>query len=385
MPRPPTAVGTYGTIRVNGEPGHYVARAWFRDLDGKARQVERRGPTKTKAKDALRLALRDRARTATGISGDTRIREIAPEWLAGIDAAVNAGERSPSTAEQYRRQLDVVVLPGVGELRVREATVPLLDSFIQTVQAHRGTAAAKLARSVLSGLLGVAVRHGAIPTNPVRDLGRIHAGRRKATRSLTLAECRAWLAQLDADEDARDKDLPELCRFMIGTGVRIGEALSVAWPEVDLDAGTVDVSRTLIRLTGVGLIRKSTKTETGERILTLPRFVITMLQARNPDGDALGPVFPDTLGGWRDPSNTRRALREARGSDGFAWVTSHVFRRTCATILDQSGQSPRAVADQLGHAQVSMTQNFYLGRRIANPGAAAALDTWHDQEDELHG
>jgi len=32
-----------------------------------------------------------------------------------------------------------------------------------------------------------------------------------------------------------------------------------------------------------------------------------------------------------------------------------------------------------------MTQNFYLGRRIANPGAAAALDAWHDQEDELHG
>jgi hypothetical protein len=29
----------------------------------------------------------------------------------------------------------------------------------------------------------------------------LHAGRRKATRSLTLAECRAWLAQLDADED----------------------------------------------------------------------------------------------------------------------------------------------------------------------------------------
>ena len=156
---------------------------------------------------------------------------------------------------------------------------------------------------------------------------------------------------------------------MIGTGVRIGEALAVAWPEVDLDEATVDVSRTLIRLTGVGLIRKSTKTETGERILTLPRFVVTMLRRRNPDGDALGPVFPDTLGGWRDPSNTRRALRDARGSEGFAWVTSHVFRRTCATILDQSGQSTRSIADQLGHAQVSMTQNHYLGRRIANPSA----------------
>jgi hypothetical protein len=44
--------------------------------------------------------------------------------------------------------------------------VPLLESFIQTVQAHRGTAAAKLARSVLSGLLGVAVRHRRHPGQP---------------------------------------------------------------------------------------------------------------------------------------------------------------------------------------------------------------------------
>jgi integrase len=271
-------------------------------------------------------------------------------------------------------------LTGVRELRVREATVPLLDSFIQTVQVHRGTAAAKLARSVLSGLLGVAVGHSAIPTNPVRDLGRIHAGRRKATPSLTLVECRAWLAQPDAEEDARAKDLPDLCRFMIGTGLRIGEALAVAWPEVDLDAGTVDMFRTLIRLTVVGLIRKSTKTETGERILTLPRFVITTLQARNPDGDALGPVFPDSLGGWRDPSNTWRALRGARGSDGFAWVTSHVFRRTYATILDLSGQvtpgrrrsaRPRPGLDDpelLSRPAHREPERCRRARRVARPG-----------------
>ena len=57
---------------------------------------------------------------------------------------------------------------------------------------------------------------------------------------------------------------------MIGTGVRIGEALAVDWSEVDLSAGTVDVSHTLIRVTGVGLVRKATKTETGERLLVLP-------------------------------------------------------------------------------------------------------------------
>ena len=91
----------------------------------------------------------------------------------------------------------------------------------------------------------------------------------------------------------------------------------------------------------------------------------------------LGPVrsaLPDSAGGWRDPSNTSRAFREARDAAGFAWVTSHVSRKTCATILDEAGLSAREVADQLGHAKPSMTQDVYLGRKVANPLAAAALD-----------
>src|SRR3954447_7041881 len=169
MPRPQLEVGTHGAIRVTGRAGRYVALAQFRDLDGISRQVERSGTTKA----------------------------IAAEWLASIEAAVEAGERSPSTVEQYRRQLEAVVLPRVGSLRVREATVPVLDAFVDSVRTQRGPAVAKLARSVLSGVLGVAVRHGAIRSNPIRDVSRIPTGRRKASRSLTLPECRAWLAQLD--------------------------------------------------------------------------------------------------------------------------------------------------------------------------------------------
>lgn len=61
-----------------------------------------------------------------------------------------------------------------------------------------------------------------------------------------------------------------------------------------------------------------------------------------------------------------------------------MLRKTCATILDTAGQSPRAVADQLGHAQVSRTQTFYFDRRIMNPAAADALDAWYE-ETENHG
>jgi len=74
------------------------------------------------------------------------------------------------------------------------------------------------------------------------------------------------------------------------------------------------------------------------------------------------------------PSNTSRDFREARDAAGLSWVTSHVFRKTCATILDEAGLTTRAVADQLGHAKPSMTQDVYMGRKIANPHAAAALE-----------
>jgi Phage integrase family len=91
-------------------------------------------------------------------------------------------------------------------------------------------------------------------------------------------------------------------------------------------------------------------------------------------------VFPDSVGGLRDPANTRRDLRNARGTAGFEWVTSHVFRKTAATVLDEAGLTARVVADQLGHARPSMTQDVYLGRKQVSPEAAAAIEGMLDFE-----
>ena len=60
--------------------------------------------------------------------------------------------------------------------------------------------------------------------------------------------------------------------------------------------------------------------------------------------------------------------------DALAWVTSHSFRKTAATILDEAALSARLVADQLGHSRPSMTQDIYMGRHAVDSQAALALD-----------
>ncbi|WP_307831944.1 tyrosine-type recombinase/integrase [Prauserella cavernicola] len=359
----------------------YRAKARYRGYDGVTRDLSRTGPSKAKAERVLKLAIAQALQTPSGgdITARSRFVEVADRWLAWQERRVADGERAPGTLDNYRSMLANHVLPAFGELRMHEMTVPRLDRFFPALQAKSSAAHARTARAVVSGILRYAARHGAITANPIREIEPIEGSGRKRVRSLTAEERRAWLAQLELDPQASRKDLPDLTRFMLATGVRIGEALALYWEDVDLDKATVLINWTVVRVRGQGLKRTDPKTATSERALPLPSWAVEMLRQRRKTAvaenrPADSPVFPDTLGGLRDPSNTRRALREARGSEGFAWVTSHVFRKTAATIMDEAGLSARLIADQLGHSRPSITQDAYMGRGAVSSAAAAALE-----------
>ena len=119
-----------------------------------------------------------------------------------------------------------------------------------------------------------------------------------------------------------------------------------------------------------------TKTDAGWRVIGIPPSTVALLGRRLAD-PRIGTdeiVFPSPRGRIRDTSNTAGDLRRVFDRAGFDWVSSHTLRKTVATRLDDAGSSARQIADHLGHAQPSMTQDVYLGRRAANPQAAATLE-----------
>lgn len=377
MGRPPLALGTSGAIRCYRTDTGYRARALTRDYDGRVRAVERRGKTKAAAEGALKLALRDRARiSASGhIMADSRVSSLADAWYAALT------DLSPRTMEAYRDRLDKQILPGLGQLRIRELSVGVLDRHLRLITENHGMATARMCRSVLSGMCTLAARHDALQHNPVRALGALSSKAKKAPRALSVPQLRQLRAALTYDDSAIARDLPDLVSFLMATGLRIGEACGLAWDAVDLDSGTIEVRAAAIRVRGQGLLIKKTKTDAGASTLVLPCWCVSMLRERatrtHPSGGtrASRPVFPAALGGWRDPSNTQADLREAFATAGYEWVTSHAFRKSVATLMDQAGLSSRAAADQLGHANTSMTTDVYFGRKVAATGAAAVLET----------
>lgn len=62
----------------------------------------------------------------------------------------------------------------------------------------------------------------------------------------------------------------------------------------------------------------------------------------------------------RDPSNTKRELRDIRDALGYPELPTPTFRKTAATKLDRAGMSAVEIAAFLGHANPSMTRDVYM-------------------------
>ncbi|HET7386157.1 MAG TPA: tyrosine-type recombinase/integrase [Nocardioidaceae bacterium] len=408
MGRPPLPVGTHGKIGFSVEPGppqRVRARVHFRDLDGVVRQVTKFGPSKAAAERALKIALRDRITPGqSDITAAASVEVLARRWLAELPA-----DRRASTRQTYLYALDNYIVPTLGALRVREVGTPAVDRALKEISSQAGPGAAKTARSVLSGMLRLAVRHGAISANPVREAAPIRTPRKSAVHALSKDEVDTMTRLLHAHERAVELDIPDLVDFMLATGVRIGEALAVRSGTntdgealLDLVHNTVEINATIVRIKGKGLtIQAWPKTAAGWRRLALPPYASKIIERRSHEPRRPAPggvVFGSLLGHLRDPSNTAGDIREVldgigcpkcqgRGwfdsPDGkrarcdagpFSWVTSHVFRKTVATRLDEAGLSARQIADQLGHAHPSITQDVYMGRKVVTAEAATLLD-----------
>jgi integrase len=84
-------------------------------------------------------------------------------------------------------------------------------------------------------------------------------------------------------------------------------------------------------------------------------------------------IFPSAACTLRDPNNFGKQCRTVRDELGVTEVSTHSFRKTVATLIDDEGLSAIG-ADQLGHSRVSMTQDRCMSRGGVHTEVADLLD-----------
>ncbi len=380
--RPPLRIGQHGKITRTHLGGDvWLARCRYRDRDGVTRIVERRGPADEHdqhgklAEDALIEALAGRrppsdAPDAIGL--DTRAMVLADMYISRLAE----DGRAASTIATYRYTIGKFGKL-FGGVRVGECTPARIDAALRSMRTAHGATMAKQAKTILRGALQLAVLANVIGANPVRDVGGIKQDRPQGAIALTADEIRELLAKLSASSYCLQHDLVDPITLLIGTGLRRSELLGLRWTDFDADAGTIAVTGKALRVRGQGLARvDETKSAAGRRTIPLPRFAVDMLQRRRglPYLGEQKIIFPSTAGTLRDPDNFNRQWRAVRDELGASGVSTHSFRKTVATLIDDEGLSARIGADQLGHARVSMTQNVYMTRGRVHAQVADLLD-----------
>ncbi|NYF99207.1 tyrosine-type recombinase/integrase [Janibacter cremeus] len=367
------------------------ARCYYRGHDGVrgevSRQIDggrRKATVVAEATDAVNRAVAERLDRHGVIGGENMpLVEAGRQWLDLVDRPDSGLSEATRTAYRgaWSRHVDAAGSSVRGLTLAEVNRPPVLRRLLQSVADEHGTGSAKMTRSVLSGIIGQAVNDGVLAANAMRSVKPVKAKdgqsrqRRKSEderdteRALTRAEREEILTHADTLAEAKTwhrvgrkaQTTADLLHFLAGTGVRIGEAWDLRWEDLDLDGRSVRI--------------RGTKTQGSRRTLGLPDWLCERLRARVEREDTSGLVFPapaadDPERPW-DRSNSSRAVAAVLRSAGYGWATPHVFRRTVATLLHEAGMPLVKIADQLGHADPSMTMREYLGR------------TWDNADDDL--
>lgn len=402
--RRPPGEGSVFEYATKGRPG--VVRFGIKfDLpspDGSRRQVMRRRDangqpwlTYDAAVAALREALVKSGKGEWIEPSRQPLREYLETWLDGLRLA-------PSTMASYRKNIRLHVVPYIGALPLASLTSARLTALYRELETsgRRGqegeqTGQPLSARTVryVSTILGAALRAAAEDEAPL--LGRNPAARAKppTAKEARPPEMHPWTAeQLRAflAWSAEESQLHAAWHVLAYTGMRRGELLALRWRDIDLDAGTISIRRSVgvVKVKGQQRqIREGDTKTCRPRVIDTDLATVTVLRAWKAERGSMALqlarrealVFGNHEGVFRDPETFSKTFvktvarcRLGLGEDTLPPIRLHDLRHTHATILLRDRENVKVVSERLGHAGVTVTLSVYAHVMPGDQRQAAA-------------
>ena len=287
------------------------------------------------------------------------LREYLAQWLGRIKSI-----KRPSTYEGYEIMVRVHIIPHLGRIRLGMLTPEHIEKAYTAMLAQgKSASVVEHVHLRLSTALADAMSRHHIPFNPCQAV----TPPRVLRRELHPPDAQEVNRLL---EIAQGGEYYEALYTAFYTGLRRGELLALRWRDVDLDLGTISVTRSVYVTKGGEPAYDEPKTAKGRRLVSLTPSTVTMLRnlLKRQLGDALlfgyhideesllfryrggSPILPRGLTG---------AFKKIVHQAGMEGYRLHDARHAHATLMLKQGVHPKIVQERLGHAKVGTTLDIY--------------------------
>ena len=362
-------MGKHGENIRKRKDGRWEARLISEyDGTGKAKYRSFYGKTYMEAKEKRNAYLRSGAEAQYQQkvnSMDKRkilVSQIMMEWLDSRRDAVKE-----STYAHYKNLAGTHILPKLGRIPLGSLTPENINQFLKVLLSSgridgKGGLSPKTVADIRSVLL-LALEYARSSQYPCPDLGKIFSPHvtRPEIKVLTLEQQEKLENYLFRNPGPMELGI----LITLYGGLRIGELCALQWRDIHFESGTLQVSKTILRIqkedrdkgkkTQVLISRP--KTDSSNRLIPLPGFLLEFLRNFRQGSEVYlitGTKF------YLEPRMCLEKYKKILKKAGLESHTFHTLRHTFATRCVEKGFDPKSLSEILGHANINTTLQNYV-------------------------
>lgn len=264
-----------------------------------------------------------------------------------------------NTAEYYRNMLDKHIIPGIGNILLRDLKPQDLDEFYNNLHnkprkpLHDKEKVVPLSwnsikkiNSIISESLKYAMKNNKILTNAAA-LTSLPKKEKYTPEIMTEKNFNTLLSNVKGTFD----EIPILLAAC--TGLRRGEVFGLRWKDIDFKNGVIRVKKVVTRYKKY--VTKKPKNETSQRFFAVPRFVMDILENYRKSLK----VIPEKVCNEFTAQSYSKHFKLLLEKFNLPHVRFHDLRHFNTIIMLKYGVKDKVASKRLGHASTKTTKDIY--------------------------
>jgi len=379
-------------ITIWKDKSNWAGQLRFVHSDGRVSKFQRRRKSRQEVIDAitaLKASLQEKDKKAYNLT----FEELLHEFISYKQATVR-----PNTAADYKHQLELWVLPKIGQMCPTDLTPKhVLSLMTELKESGLSTGTVNTVRTRLSAFMSYAVMVGQAQSNPCSYVCSFRSDGNSQVKepwsfdevSKALRACKGTHIELF---------------MMLATllGSRKGELLALRWGDINFETAVLQINKTrsyrrLIDGRGNlfnGDIESDPKTFSGFRRLPLASPILVALMEERLKRQELGHSTAETdyllrgvKGGKLSNTTLERSWNRFCDEHNLRRIRIHDIRHTAIVQAMEAGARLEEASQGAGHSSTDITKRIYAKYvpALAHGFATALAERLSDQSTEAQG